>query len=612
MASSGACVTSSPQGGVDREESASVPLPVSCDPSSSAAAAAESPLYFEYAIPQSASLFTETQVDQQETELACLNCYRSFFHGFCADAASDCSSPRSASSPASPRLRIRPVETSDTSSDNGEANESPRPESPVSAQSGSECQGPDGSGPENRPLKLRMRDHVAFSKCHLDKPFTSGMMELDASRCWLVFWMTHALDLMGAFNAARYRDRILCFLEAAWDRQAGGGWGGGPGQQAHLAPTYAAVATIFVCGGAGEWCGRMKQVLQAERRERRGKGRADAASKDVPSHSAGGSRSEKERTDPQGETAEGERKSVEDADDADPRQRIYEWLMRVKSPLGGFRMHVGGEIDMRGTYCAVATASMLNMLTDELVEGVAEYVSGCQTYEGGIAGEPGLEAHGGYTYCGLAALCILGKAHEFLDLDRLLHWAVMRQMGFEGGFQGRTNKLVDACYSFWLSALFPLVAHAFEQAGRTVPEELWASSCHLQQYIVACCQDARGGLRDKPGKSADLYHTCYALSGLSVAQHALLQSTFYCSPASPSGEEGVDARRTDSHVKQVARTDVFYNVRIERILVARRELLTALPGFVERRTGCHGFEGPGVVAYYSSKSLHPQEAEHEL
>lgn len=30
---------------------------------------------------------------------------------------------------------------------------------------------------------------------------------------------------------------------------------------------------------------------------------------------------------------------------------------------------------------------------------------------------------------------------------------------------------------------------------------------------------ARGGLRDKPGKGADYYHSCYCLSGLSAMQH---------------------------------------------------------------------------------------------
>lgn len=30
-------------------------------------------------------------------------------------------------------------------------------------------------------------------------------------------------------------------------------------------------------------------------------------------------------------------------------------------------------------------------------------------------------------------------------------------MKFEGGFQGRTNKLVDGCYSFWQGGAFPLL-----------------------------------------------------------------------------------------------------------------------------------------------------------
>lgn len=36
-------------------------------------------------------------------------------------------------------------------------------------------------------------------------------------------------------------------------------------------------------------------------------------------------------------------------------------------------------------------------------------------------------------------------------------WTVNRQMRFEGGFQGRTNKLVDGCYSFWQAGTLPLM-----------------------------------------------------------------------------------------------------------------------------------------------------------
>lgn len=43
----------------------------------------------------------------------------------------------------------------------------------------------------------------------------------------------------------------------------------------------------------------------------------------------------------------------------------------------------------------------------------------CQTYEGGFAGYPGLEAHGGYTFCGAAALMLLNSLH-LCDLKALL------------------------------------------------------------------------------------------------------------------------------------------------------------------------------------------------
>ena len=86
---------------------------------------------------------------------------------------------------------------------------------------------------------------------------------------------------------------------------------------------------------------------------------------------------------------------------------------------------------MRGTYCAIAVASMCQILTPQLTKDVWKYVQSCQTWDGGISGEPGLEAHGGYTYCGFAALALLGAAVEKLDVEDLLHWLVHRQMQTE-------------------------------------------------------------------------------------------------------------------------------------------------------------------------------------
>lgn len=53
-------------------------------------------------------------------------------------------------------------------------------------------------------------------------------------------------------------------------------------------------------------------------------------------------------------------------------------------------------------------------------------------------------------------------------------------MRFEGGFQGRCNKLVDGCYSFWQAGLLPLLHRALFKEGRVSLSQssrlLWISS----------------------------------------------------------------------------------------------------------------------------------------
>jgi protein farnesyltransferase subunit beta len=136
----------------------------------------------------------------------------------------------------------------------------------------------------------------------------------------------------------------------------------------------------------------------------------------------------------------------------------------------------------------LVVASLLNILTWELVEGTASFISSCQTYEGGFSSSscpyffadpeseadtprtllnsprpPLGEAHGGYTFCALASWVILqsfsppGSAE--IDTHNLARWLVQMQ-GSEaelGGFKGRTNKLVDGCYSWWVGGSFALL-----------------------------------------------------------------------------------------------------------------------------------------------------------
>lgn len=82
---------------------------------------------------------------------------------------------------------------------------------------------------------------------------------------------------------------------------------------------------------------------------------------------------------------------------------------------------------------------MTNLLTPELTKGCADFIKRygtlfcmhglslicfsfrSQTYEGGIGPYPGKEAHNGYTFCGLAAMEILGETHV-LNVDKLIVW----------------------------------------------------------------------------------------------------------------------------------------------------------------------------------------------
>lgn len=99
-------------------------------------------------------------------------------------------------------------------------------------------------------------------------------------------------------------------------------------------------------------------------------------------------------------------------------------------------------------------------------------------------------------------------------MPRLISWLSARQYAPEGGFAGRTNKLVDGCYSHWVGGCWPLVEACLEgpssNSQNDKPSELERvdsdgdlySRGGLIRYILCCCQDTskRGGLRDKPSQ----------------------------------------------------------------------------------------------------------------
>ena len=247
------------------------------------------------------------------------------------------------------------------------------------------------------------------------------------------------------------------------------------------------------------------------------------------------------------------------------RKKMYNFFMSLKEPDGSFLVTHHAEVDVRcvvfppfpvhvlkytllrsGIYCLIAVAHLLNILNPALIENTADFIASCQTYEGGFSStsqpyfsssspitllnepRPPLgEAHGGYTFCALASWVMLqpfNPSSSSLNQPRvnyksLLRWLTQMQgTEFElGGFKGRTNKLVDGCYSWWVGGCFALLEALGVGVSRDVPEEVgrgedgdedeWDevdddlyNKKALQEYILYAGQHPAGGLRDKPPK----------------------------------------------------------------------------------------------------------------
>lgn len=238
--------------------------------------------------------------------------------------------------------------------------------------------------------------------------------------------------------------------------------------------------------------------------------------------------------------------------------------------VGAFEIHLNGENDMRSTYCSLVVADILNLIKDnpKLIENVGDYIASCQTYEGGIACVPYGEAHAGYTYCGLASLLILNEVNK-IDIYKLLEWSVNRQLTKEGGFNGRINKLVDSCYNFWQGSIAELADIYLK--GKANYKGEWLYNQHaIQGYTLICCQSEKGGLIDKPSKSADLYHTCYSLSGLSISQSKSLYKKLYEDyDFTNKNSESNSSMLSGIMGNKLSRTHPLYNLQHEKVLKAK-------------------------------------------
>lgn len=392
-------------------------------------------------------------------------------------------------------------------------------------------------GPHAAALpRLRCDEHAAFLLRILE-PLPAPYVAFDANRAWLIYWVAHSLDLMRRPLDAHHQARAISTLLHFQDPH--GGFGGGPGQMGHLMSTYAAVCALAIVGGPGP--APTPDDLAHGRSVDVGRGGWDAIDK----------------------------------------RALYTWMLHLKQPDGSFVVHEHGEIDVRATYCVVVVASLLGLATDALLAGTGAYLASCQTYEGGfaamssaaytvrgttlvplvpVAEQPAQgEAHGGYAFCAFAShlqLALLGRAGPVAE-GALLRWASSLQgTAYEGGgFRGRTNKLVDGCYGWFcggglMTCLEGLVLPPSTESLDEDESVSWDSVGDadddlfdrqaLATFVLAAAQAPHGGLRDKPGKRPDAYHTCYNLSGLAMAQQRIRRS------ASAAACAETVCRRTDA------------------------------------------------------------------
>lgn len=166
-------------------------------------------------------------------------------------------------------------------------------------------------GTDPRVTALLRRDQTINFLLRGLKNLSEGYECLDASRPWLVYWILHSLELLNVCIEGKQKSEIIKFIAQCQNPE--GGFGGGPGQVPHLAPTYAAVNALVILGGQDAY-----QVIN--------------------------------------------------------RETLAKWMNKLRLEDGSFIMHIGGEVDIRGVYCALSAAKLTNIYTEELFKKTAQWV----------------------------------------------------------------------------------------------------------------------------------------------------------------------------------------------------------------------------------------------
>ena len=184
-----------------------------------------------------------------------------------------------------------------------------------------------------------------------------GMIGNDSGQPWMLYWLSNALEVTNQHQLKLKPDqkaRCCSYLRQCHNSQEGG-FSGQPGIQTHVASTYAAMMAIVNIGTKEAYDiidrPKMKAYLNGI------KNNLDTT------HN---------QSDPNNVWIFKEQDSGEQYD--------HKGTANVLGTLpGSMPIHANGEMDMRGLYCALVTADILNLIegNDELTRGMGDFIASC-------------------------------------------------------------------------------------------------------------------------------------------------------------------------------------------------------------------------------------------
>lgn len=132
-----------------------------------------------------------------------------------------------------------------------------------------------------------------------------------------------------------------------------------------------------------------------------------------------------------------------------------------------------GETDTRFLYGALNALSLLRLMHLVDVPKAVTYVQSCENLDGAYGIRPGTESHAGQVFTCIGALAIAGRL-DLVNKDRLGAWLSERQIE-SGGFNGRPEKLADACYTWWVGSSLAMIDRLH-----------WIDGKKLSAFVLQC------------------------------------------------------------------------------------------------------------------------------